>query len=150
MTEKKKSSSFRYRADDRTEEQFKADILEGSRIEQDIIERYCKAHGYSYTQLGNDDGEFKEKSNSIADFFVNGTPLEVKFCRNSISRFHLKKHHVDEYVKQGAKILFVMNYDEKPVYTIIDPATVTDNPVRVFWKKLSYLCKQKDFTWHPL
>lgn len=148
--EKKVASSVKYRADDRTVEQFKADIIEGNRIELEIIQRYCKITGHSYVQLGHDDGEFKEKSNSIADFIVNGEPLEVKFCRNDISRFHLKKHHVDQYIKQGAKILFVMNYDETPMYTIIDPKSVTDYPVKVFWKKLSYFCKKKDFQWTPL
>lgn len=146
--DKKAESSIRYRADGRSLEEFKNDILEGNRIELEIIERYCKQNGVKYVQLGNDSGELKEKSHAMADFIVDGVPLEVKFCRKKISRFHLKKHHVEQYIKQGAKILFVMGWDdEKPLYTIIDPKSVLDYPVKVFWRKLSYLCKKKDFEW---
>lgn len=151
MTEDKKAkSSIRYRADNRSIEQFKEDILEGNRIEYEIIKRFCDKKGLEFVQLGHDGGEFKEKSNSVADFMVDGKPMEVKFCRKDIRRFHLKKYHVDDYIKQGALILFIMNYDEKPMFCVIDPNTVTHYPVRVFWQKLSYLCKAKDFTWEEL
>lgn len=152
MTDEKDiKNSIRYRADNRSMEQFKEDIKEGNRIESEIIQRYCDKMGYSYTQLGHDDGEFKEKSNSLADFLVDGKVLEVKFCRNKIKKFHLKKHHVDEYIKQGAMILFVMGWDEKePIYTLIDPRNIINNPVKVFWNKLTYICKAKDFKWLSL
>lgn len=143
-------SSIRYRADSRTKEQFLEDIKNGNAVERDIIERYCNKIGATYTALGNDDGEFKEKSNAIADFLVNGEPLEVKFMRDRKSTFHLKKHHIDSYVKQGAKLLFVINYDKSPQYVIIDPCSVQSNKVIFFWNKLCYKCKTKDFEWKEL
>lgn len=153
-----KKDSLSYRRDSRSVKEFAKDLKEGAEIEHQIIVRYCNQNGLFFMELGHDDGsEIKTKSSAAADYLVcdsldDKQPrlLEVKFCRPDNKEFKLKVHHVQSYIKQGAKILFVMGWDTQPRYTIIDPNTVVDNKVVTFWNKLAFICKTKDYQWTVL
>lgn len=145
-------NSLKYRRDSRTVEEFKKDLIEGSRIELEIVKRFCGMHDYKFEELGHDDGKIVTKlSSPVADFLINGEPVEVKFCRKHVSEFHMKTHHIESYVKQKAKLLFIMGWETvNPKYIFVNPEQFLDKPVVSYWNKLTFLCKTKDFEWSDL
>lgn len=119
----------KYRKDHRTEKEFRRDIADGSRIEQEIISVWTKKHlkNAAYSDHGCDNsGQYLDFTdvNSNADFEVEGIGLvEVKFSLPLIKKyFHLKISQVISIIKQGAYILFVNGWNtEQPLFILISP-----------------------------
>lgn len=157
--------SLAYRMDNRTPEQFKKDILEGHKIERQIIDAYVKQIEEEIGVILNvedngcdNSGKFLKRATSDADFLVNGTLVEVKFNKKMLKKFHLKQNQLHSYIKQGANILWVNGWEtEQPVYTVLkkhDLLFIRDGmePISVWvWGgKLGYKLSADEFSWKPL
>lgn len=115
----------RYRFDNRSKEQFAAEIKAGNRIERKLLERWLTTIGnpaYKDNGCGND-GEYLDFDdvNTEPDFNVEGVGfVEVKFCRPVPENFHLKISQIKRYIEQGAQLLMVLGAGkEYPKYHLI-------------------------------
>ena len=120
-----------YRFDKRSKNQFKKDIKEASKTEEEILNLWLdilQKDGltrptYSNLAAGRDGGFLKDADvDSTADFVVEQFgKIEVKFCNPFLkTRFHLKVGQLKSYVKQNATILIVNGWEtDKPEFTLI-------------------------------
>lgn len=117
-----------YRMDVRTKDEFIHDISHSTEVESKIINAYknqMEEKGYVINVSDNgcdNDGSILEddKVNTDADFNVNGKPLEVKFNKERLSEFHIKRYQLLSYIKQGASILWVNGWSTRnPRFTIL-------------------------------
>ena len=158
-----------YRFDNRSEDEFKADIKNHTTEERrlffmwlDLIEKETgKRPGFQDTGCGND-GEFLENSkvNTDPDFTVDGYgEIEVKFAKPLIKTyFHLKTNQVKHYCERGATILMVNGAGEEiPMFTMLKPGAlqdITKDCKRINFKgfgwKPAYRVLVSRFLWRPL
>ena len=158
------NSYDRYRMDYRTKEQFAEDILKGSQVERDIIEKYVSYYQTKYgktltvTDNGCDNsGQLlgRKQVNTKADFLLNGKPVEVKFNKQKLAMFHFKAEQLESYLKQQAAILWVNGYEtDQPVFTVLKEADMlnikqTRKPVHFIpWGgKLYYELLERELCW---
>lgn len=159
----------KYRKDARSEDEFKDDIAECTRIESQLMSIYVNDLGrrtnkkYTFADNGIDNsGEYHadNKITSDADFILY-TPekkshlIEIKFSRPDCSRFHLKVSQIKSYIKQDCCIIMFMGIDtEQSRYTIITPKDMiniqnTAEEISLWYKQV-YRLKTKDFIWYPV
>lgn len=93
--------------------------------------------------------------NNIPDFsfFINNRKIdiEVKNSKYDLDEFHLKKFQIDKYNSlKNIFILWVMDCDKSPHFTILQPVKIVNSKV---WKnpkygyKEVYCLNKKDYTW---
>lgn len=158
-----------YRFDKRSKDEFKKDIEEASKTEEEILKLWIdilQKDGLtrpSYQDLAaGRDGSFLKDADvdSTADFEVEGHgKVEVKFCKPFLKeRFHLKVGQLKSYIKQGCKILIVNGWEtDKPEFAIINTTMmekIVDNCEIVKWigfgQKPAYRVPTSFFVWRPL
>jgi hypothetical protein len=119
-----------YRMDNRTKEQFIADIQKGNERERLAV---CLFKNFLRREFGftgdivengvDMSGDFIEderKVNTGADYVVgvNKLPLEVKTSTGHNTTIYLKVKQIDSYIRQGASILYVNGIErENPAFT---------------------------------
>lgn len=157
-----------YRRDSRSVDQFKKDIKECSHLERELMILYVtflneKAGEalYSFEDHGVDNsGEFIEDNSKItckADFVLKtkgkrDKKIDIKFCRESHSRFHLKVNQLKKYLAEDVCIVNWMGIDTPDrAFCIITPKQIeqllaTEKPVRMWYKECLRL-NCKDFKW---
>src|SRR3990167_10014726 len=117
-----------YRLDNRTEEQFIDQIKQCSEEELDIAIRVCiflkkekkkewprlEPHGTDFT------GEFKSKAKVDADFLIDDILTEITKSSTKCKKFfHQKTSKVNYCLLNDANIVFVNDYKQDPMFTII-------------------------------
>lgn len=157
------------RYDNRTEEEFKADIAYKTLVERKLFLQWIdlqeKETGirpeFRDTGCGKH-GEYIEdhEVSTDADFEVDGVGLvEVKFARPMLKRdFHLKVGQTKSYIEQGAMVLMVIGADEDvPKFTVLRPEAlqeIADTCPIVKWVgfgfKPSYRVEINKFVWRDL
>lgn len=154
-------NQFDYRRDNRSIEEFAADILHGHKVEREIIDRYVewveRTKGIVLDVQDNgidNSGKLLDKASSDADYKINGHPVEVKFNNRHLNVFHLKVGQLKSYIRQGATILWVNGWEtDKPVFTIVttkDLVKISKRQVVEFagWGgKKCYRIAAKEFSW---
>jgi hypothetical protein len=158
-----------YRYDNRTEEEFRAEIKERTLQERtlfmlwlDLIERKTgRRPKFEDTGCGKTGELLKDADVSMApDFSVEGYgQIEVKFSKPRLDRvFHLKADQVRSYRQIGATILMINGADtEVPTFTILDSEILKYiiSECRVvrwigFGNKPAYRIPLDIFIWRPL
>ncbi|SFH22405.1 hypothetical protein SAMN05660649_04332 [Desulfotomaculum arcticum] len=154
----------RYRMDNRTVEQFAEDIAQGTRVEREIISWYVRYYEMKYKialeveDNGCDNsGKLLERGevNTLADFKLNGQPVEVKFNNKRLLRFHFKVDQLESYLKQRASVIWVNGYEtDSPVFTVLKTVDLerirkTRKPVAfLLWGgKMCYEIQAQEFKW---
>jgi len=117
---------MQYRKDNRTTEQFAADIKECTSIESFLMKLYVKwlnenkvRNNIPYTHIDNginNTGDLIREDNDVdtrADFVLKreGRPdrlIDIKFCRKDYNRFHLKINQIKSYIKNDVCIINFM------------------------------------------
>ena len=161
------SSYDNYRMDNRTEEEFMEDILEGAIIERDIIERYARyvlrVYGISIVITDNgcdNSGEFllEGQVNTKADYLINSKPCEIKHFKPNFGELPVKSGPMQKYLDQGARILLVNGYNStQPKFTLIQPEqireiidTMAPVPYAPWGGKMVYMLHKDNFKWNNL
>lgn len=155
-----------YRFDKRTEAQFKKDIRDFTRKENELLELFIKSHDkkLKYRRIKEDgaDGEYltDEQVSIEPDFWVEDYGLvEVKFAKPMLKKcFHLKVGQMKKYESQNATILMVNGVNtDSPQFTLIKPKkikwiikTCEEVPWGGFGGKLSYKIPVDAFKWQDL
>lgn len=160
----------KYRFDNRTEDEFKADIKHCSKVEQDLMARYVNylnslGEGvYTYENNGIDNtGEFipnDRKVSSEPDFLLKrdgGKPhkVEIKHCNPDRPVFHLKYNHVVSCLMKKATIVNWMGLEtDHPKFCVITPEQLEESiktkKTVVFWAKECYRFNCEEFEWITL
>lgn len=145
-------------------EKFAADIEHATRVEREIINLYVRYYKAKYgIELDIEDngcdnsGKLlgRGKVSTKADFKLDGKPVEVKFNKEMLPRFHFKVDQLNSYVKQDASIVWVNGYEtEIPVFTVLKTADMErikkiKIPVAFFpWGgKMCYELDAQEFRW---
>lgn len=154
----------RYRMDGRTVEQFAADIERATRVEREIVDLYVQHYKIKYgIDLDIEDngcdnsGQLlgRGKVSTKADFKLDGKPVEVKFNKEMLAKFHFKVDQLNSYLKQEASVIWVNGWETKaPVFTVlktIDMESIKKlkRPVAFFpWGgKMCYELDAQEFRW---
>lgn len=157
----------RYRMDNRTVDEFQRDIERGTAAERDIVDRYVRYYEKHFgTRLEivdngcDNSGQFLTRGavSMNADFIIGGKPVEVKFNKQTLTKFHFKAAQLEAYAKQGASVLWVNGYETRnPVFMVLKSQDLFDikerlKPVpQIAWGgKLSYVLFAKDYHWTRL
>lgn len=98
---------------------------------------------------------FSNEVNDVPDFeFVinsHNILLEVKNSKYDLKKFHLKKFQIDNYVKiNSVHILWIMDCNKKPHFTILNPKNIVKSKVWLnpkFGNKEVYVLHKKDYKW---
>lgn len=159
-----------YRLDYRTREEFKKDVKEGTRLENELMEAWLKRveqvvgkrPACTRTSRKGADGEYLDIEDVTldADFEVENVGfVEVKFSKPLLtSCFHLKAAQVNSYIKQNASILMVNGTDtDSPEFALITVSMLKQirRDCRVvnwrgFGNKKAYKIPIRKLVWGPL
>lgn len=159
--------NFRY--DNRSEEEFKADIKSRTLEERSLFELWLdfvereKGIRPKFEDTGcGKEGDFLEtdKVSMAPDFKVEGYgEVEIKFSKNTLKGFfHLKSNQVKHYFERNATILMIMgSQEENPQFTMLTPkalAKIIDKCKVIPWVgfggKMSYKVPINMFAWRDL
>lgn len=157
----------KYRFDNRTEDEFKADIKHCSKVERQLMQRYvdwlnARNDGvYTFEDHGIDNtGEYIKNTKKVscqADFILykdGGRPrkIEIKHCNPYRDVFHLKFNHVAHCLVTDTCIVNWMGVaTDHPQFCIITPsqleASIKKKYTVIFWSKECYRFNNEEFEW---
>lgn len=159
-----------YRFDKRTEEEFKNDIENCTKLETVLMGRYVdylnsrtdKTVDYTFIHNGVDNtGEFIKDDKEVhcgADFILRAPgkldkPIEIKHCKPKRSAFHLKINHIQQCVKNNVCIINWMGVEtDNPQFCILLPSDLEQSLLTgkqvLFWQKKCIKFNCKDHTWY--
>lgn len=161
------------RQDNRSIAQFRKDIKECTSIELSLMREYVKFlneskdrgdRPYFFEDHGVDNtGAFianERMVNCKADFLLkrsgqNDRKIEIKFCRDEKSVFHLKIHQIKKYIQDDVCIVNWMGIDtQNRKFCILTPAILKeslDSGKKInFWQKPCIQYKCEDYKWYKI
>jgi len=155
---------FDFLRDNRTPQQYFDDIRKTQEIEDQIINRFALLQGISCKPVSpRETLRDLEKVQVSSDYFCDKFGLiEVKFHYNWQEELGFKKYQLLKYRNNGVSILLVNNWNEKPMFALVDnklldPEWILSRGSKPSQElaskaggKFDIAISAKEVEWHPL